>query len=250
MSTPGERLRKARIEAGYRSASKAAEAAGVPAPTLYHHENGTRKISSEAAEQYGAAFGVTGAWILFDEKTRVSLQEEWEQDVRQVADEQAAYSRENYRPSVAGAIPEIDVELGAGEGRVGEFLTLPVGQESYSGHRVVDEWLLPESYFDRVLDARSGNTLVLPVVGDSMTPTYNPGDRVLVDLSQNHLTTDTVYVISDGYSPPQIKRLQRVLFSQPPEVQVLSDNQAHAPQSVALNELRIIGRVVGAISKR
>ncbi|PWJ73850.1 peptidase S24-like protein [Pseudaminobacter salicylatoxidans] len=250
MSTPGERLRKARIDAGYRSAAAGAEAAGVPTPTMYHHENGTRTISSRAAERYASAFKVTASWLMFGEKTRISLDEEWEEDVRRNVGEQVAYSRENYRPTIDGAIPEIDVELGAGQGRIGEFLTLPVGDETYSGHRVVDEWFLPESYFDRVLDARSGNTLVMPVVGDSMAPTYNPGDRVLVDLSQGILTTDTVYVISDGYSPPQIKRLQRVLFSQPPEVQVLSDNPSHAPQRVALNDLHIIGRVVGAISKR
>ena len=181
---------------------------------------------------------------------RVSVEEEWQEEAQANAEMHRAYSRENYRSKMPGAVPEIDVELGAGEGTIGEVLTLQVGEESYSGHRIVDEWLLPEAYFDRVLEVRSGNTLVMPVVGDSMMPTYNPGDRVLIDLTQNQLTTDTVYAISDGTSPPQIKRLQRVMFSQPIEVQIISDNSAHTLQTVQLQELRVIGRVIGVIAKR
>jgi len=249
MSTIGERLKRARREAGM-SAAEVASKLGMAIPTYYHHENGGRQPRAEQAEAYAKLFNVPAAWLMFGEQTRVSLDDEWKEEVSRHSSEHAAYSRENFRPTVPGAIPEIDVELGAGQGRVGEFLSLPVGEESYSGHKVVAEWLLPEHYFDRVLEARSGDTLVMPVVGDSMHPTYNPGDRILVDLGQNMLTMDTVYVISDGYSPPQIKRLQRVLFSQPPEVDVISDNPAHANQRVSLQALHIIGRVVGAFTKR
>lgn len=184
------------------------------------------------------------------EPRRVSLREEWEEEMTSAAAAHRAFSRENYRPSIQGAVPEIDVELGAGEGTVGEVITLPLGRETYSGHRVVDEWLFPEEYLQKIIDTRSGNTLVLPVIGDSMQPTYNPGDRVLVDLTQNRLTNDTVYAISDGVAAPRLKRLEEVLFSNPRMVKILSDNPAHSTQEVELVELTIIGRVVGVVAKR
>lgn len=84
-----------------------------------------------------------------------------------------------------------------------------------------------------------------------MIPTYQPGDRVLVDLTQNELVADsTVYVISDGQSPPQINRLTRILFSDPPEVDIISDNVDQAKQRVELDRLVIIGRVCGLVARR
>ena len=248
MAAAHERLRKLRIEAGFKNARDAADAMGIPAPTYYHHEGGKRAISPTAAQHYADFFKVETAWLLFGEPTRVPLGREWES--APASDAHNAYSRESYRPKIAGAIPEIDVEAGAGEGRVGEVIALPIGSETYSGHRVIDEWLLPETYLSRVIEASAGNTLVIAVVGDSMVPTYSPGDRVFVDLSQNQLATDTVYVISDGFSPPQIKRLQRVLFTNPPEVRIISDNSNHESQTVPLQALTIIGRVTGVTSKR
>jgi phage repressor protein C with HTH and peptisase S24 domain len=90
----------------------------------------------------------------------------------------------------------------------------------------------------------------MEVVGDSMQPTYMPGDRVIVDLSQNQMTTDTVYAISDGYTEPQIKRLQRVPFSRPSEVKIISDNPALETFTVELDRLTIIGRICGHIARK
>lgn len=161
-----------------------------------------------------------------------------------------AYHLDSFRPSTPGALPEIDVQVGAGEGAIGEVVSLPLGGEAYSGHRIIGEWLFPESYLRSEIHASASKTLVMPVVGDSMIPTYQPGDRVLVDTTQNSHSSDTVYVISDGESPPQIKRLQRVLFSKPTEVRIISDNPANENVTVALADVRIIGRVVGVVSRR
>lgn len=46
----------------------------------------------------------------------------------------------------------------------------------------------------------------------------------------------------------QIKRLQRVLFSTPVEVDVVSDNPSHKVQRVEMERLCIIGRVAGRVS--
>lgn len=161
-----------------------------------------------------------------------------------------AYSREAFTPTIAGALPEIDVRVGAGEGSVGEVLAIALGGEAISGHQIVNEWVFPEPFLRTEINATPNHTLVMAVVGDSMTPTYQPGDRVLVDLSQHELVSDTVYVISDGHSPPQIKRLQRVMFSDPVRVRIISDNPALETDTVELSRVRIIGRVVGHVARK
>jgi hypothetical protein len=160
------------------------------------------------------------------------------------------YSREHWRAHVKGAIPEIDVKLGAGEGSIGGVINLPVSSSSMSGHQVVAEWLIPDAYLRNEVRASPSHTLIMEVVGDSMFPTYSPGDRVIVDLSQDRLVSDTVYAISDGYSEPQIKRLQRVPFSEPTEVRIISDNPNLETFTVELSRVQIIGRICGHIARK
>lgn len=162
----------------------------------------------------------------------------------------ASFEREHWRPSIAGALPELDVKLGAGSGHVGEMITLRVGQDTVSGHRVAAEWLFSEQFLRHEAKASINQTIVMEVVGDSMQPSYLPGDRVLVDLSQDSMLVDTVYAISDGSSEPQIKRLQRVPFSDPVQVRIISDNQIFPIDIVELNRLTIIGRVCGHIARK
>lgn len=159
------------------------------------------------------------------------------------------YSHETWKPRIPGARPEIDARLGAGEGSVGQMLTIG-SNGGTSGHRVVAEWLLPEAFLVGVMEANPSRTIVMEVVGDSMQPTYQPGDRVLIDLAQTILVADTVYAISDGYSEPQIKRLQRVPFSQPARVRIISDNPALQTDEVELERVHIIGRICGVMARR
>lgn len=155
-----------------------------------------------------------------------------------------------YERKLPGALPELDVATGAGEGQVGEVVALQVGDQTISAHRVVDEWVLPEGYLRNEIRASPNFTIVMPVVGDSMSPTYHPGDRVIVDTTQRELRADTVYVISDGFSPPQIKRLQRVLFTDPVQVRIISDNPAFVTDTVELSRVVIMGRVVAHMARK
>lgn len=68
MSTPNNRLKMIRKEAGYDSPSDAARAIkDINVNTLISHENGNRAISRKAAEKYADAFGRTAGWLLFGE---------------------------------------------------------------------------------------------------------------------------------------------------------------------------------------
>lgn len=185
------------------------------------------------------------------ELRRLSVDEEHMEEQEYLASREKGYGGAGgFSPSIEGGIPEVDVLAGAGTGAIGEVINLRIGANTVSGHKVVEEWKMPEAYLSAELHVSPYKSLIMPVVGDSMTPTYQPGDRILVDLNQTEMTIDAVYVISDGDSPPQIKRLQRVLFSKPAMVDIISDNPSHQPQRVELAHLAIIGRVAGKVSKQ
>lgn len=59
------RLRYARIDAGYESASAAAKAHGWPISTLTAHENGQNDYNAQQAEVYAKAFKTTAEWLMF-----------------------------------------------------------------------------------------------------------------------------------------------------------------------------------------
>lgn len=62
---PKDRLKRARISAGYETASAAAEAFGWKQATYLGHENGSRKLRAEPAEQYAKAFKTKPEWLLY-----------------------------------------------------------------------------------------------------------------------------------------------------------------------------------------
>lgn len=161
----------------------------------------------------------------------------------------AASSLENYSGKVPGAVPEIDAKAGAGNGNVGEHevVTLRRG-ESYVGHKVVSEWVFPSTFLRHELRMQPGDIMVLEVVGDSMSPTLESGDRVMVDTTYSKPTPDGIYVIEEG-DGPMVKRLQLVRRSDPAEIRIISDNKHHEPYTLRLDEIRIIGRVSGRVTR-
>jgi phage repressor protein C with HTH and peptisase S24 domain len=63
MSTQGDRLRRARIAAGFQSASDAAARHGWSVNTFKSNENGNAPFSFRKAKEYGHAFGVRPEWL-------------------------------------------------------------------------------------------------------------------------------------------------------------------------------------------
>lgn len=250
MSDLGTRIERAAAKLG--GIPQMAEQTGIKKTTLYGWLKGPSEPRASDLLAIAACSGVSLEWLLTgDEPTNEkgrgkALVSSYDPD----ADENdEGYSHETWKPRIPGARPEIDVRLGAGEGSVGQMLTIG-SNGGMSGHRVVAEWVLPEAFLVGVVEANAGRTIVMEIVGDSMQPTYQPGDRVIVDLAQTKLVADTVYAISDGYSEPQIKRLQRVPFSQPPRVRIISDNPALQTDEVELERVHIIGRICGVMARR
>jgi hypothetical protein len=65
MSDPAERLRIARLRAGYETAKDAAESLGFPVSTYLGHENGNRGYPAKKAEVYARKFKVREQWLLY-----------------------------------------------------------------------------------------------------------------------------------------------------------------------------------------
>lgn len=64
MDTMSDRLRQARIEAGFKKASEAARHFGWTKSTYIAHENGQNEFGVEQAQTYGKAFKKAPEWLL------------------------------------------------------------------------------------------------------------------------------------------------------------------------------------------
>ena len=83
---------------------------------------------------------------------------------------------------------------------------------------------------------------VMAVQGDSMMPTLNDGDVILVDMNQRNPVPPGVFVLHDGMGLVA-KRLEHVPMSDPPRVRIISDNRQYSPYECTAEEVNIVGRV-------
>lgn len=250
MTTLAERI-QSRLDALNLKAAVVAREAGLKPDYVRDVLRGSKKsISAEQAAALARILQCNLNWLVTGEHDHMSSEEvastfldnEQHQDF-------ATSSLEKYLGKVPGAVPEIDAKAGAGNGTVGEHevVTLRRG-EAYVGHRVVSEWVFPPTFLRHELRMQPGEIMVLEVVGDSMSPTLESGDRVLVDTTYSKPTPDGIYVIEEG-DGPMVKRLQLVRRSDPPEIRIISDNKHHEPYTLRLDDIRIIGRVSGRVTR-
>lgn len=80
----------------------------------------------------------------------------------------------------------------------------------------------------------------LEVRGDSMAPTLRAGNIVLIDTESKQIEDDRIYLIRDS-DHLLIRRLQVEIGGQ---VRALADNPLHREFFVALDAIKILGRVV------
>lgn len=111
---------------------------------------------------------------------------------------------------------------------------------------VVGAWRMPLADYNAISLASPENIKLIKAVGDSMTPTVSDGDYVFVDISNQSINSDGVYVLRlpTGLS---IKRIQNSLTG---DVIVRSDNPAYEPLTAKLGEVKILGRVVRVLNQR
>jgi phage repressor protein C with HTH and peptisase S24 domain len=194
--------------------------------------------------------GVSAEWLATGESGHIPSEDVAASMLSAESRENNGHSTlENYKGEAPGAVPEIDARAGAGDGSVGEseIVSLRRG-ESYVGHKVTAEWVFPSTFLRHELRVHPGDIMVLEVVGDSMSPTLESGDRVIIDTRHARPTPDGVYVIDEG-DGPMVKRLQLIRRSEPTEIRVISDNKNHEAYTLLLDQVRIIGRVSGRVTR-
>lgn len=128
-------------------------------------------------------------------------------------------------------INEHDVRASAGHGKL-------IDQET-----IVGKWPFPRDYVRQSLSIRSGNLALIEVEGDSMMPTLHTGDKILVDLDDKNVANPGVFALYDG-DATVVKRVEKIPFSEPPLLKLISDNSLHGRYDVLADLVHIAGRVV------
>ena len=100
-----------------------------------------------------------------------------------------------------------------------------------------------KSWLKEKLGVKESDLRMITVRGDSMSPSLLPGDVVLIDISTRTPTPPGLFALFDG-AGLAIKRLEFIANSKPASMRVMSDNPQYAPFECAMDELRILGRIV------
>ena len=135
--------------------------------------------------------------------------------------------RENY------LIKELDVKAAAGGGQLVE-----------DGQKVIAQWGVPLSALNGITNP--DNVRIIQVTGDSMQPTYQPGQRVFVNIADITPSPPGVFVVWDGLGVV-IKRCEHIPHSDPPRLILSSDNECYASYELPIAEAYINGRVIGKL---
>ncbi|MDH5637737.1 MAG: S24 family peptidase, partial [Nitrospinota bacterium] len=110
------------------------------------------------------------------------------------------------------------------------------------GDKVIDRIAFRLDWLKSELRLPVGGLVVVRARGDSMEPTIDEGDILLVDSSQERLTDGGIFVILRG-EDLVVKRIQTTADG----FLLVSDNQRYSPEPVRATEdegPRVIGRVV------
>lgn len=129
------------------------------------------------------------------------------------------------------SIPEYDVRVSAGGG-------FHIDTETQK-----DTWPFSRSYIEGELRLPVGKLVVLEAIGDSMFPTIQSGDRILVNMADTRISQPGIFVLWDG-DGTVVKRLELIPSTEPAKIRRISDNPLHGDYEVMAEDTNIIGRVV------
>ena len=229
------------------NAFEAARSAGLERSYIHDILTG-RKVSVREANivKLSKALSVDPAFFFQDATEKHSTKDKPTHSNRQINEELGAGGSRLFQGSQPGSIPELDIIAGAGEGTVGEIVILKSNGIEY-GHAVKAEWILPSEFVRYYLGADPRQIWIIEVKGHSMEPTLEPGAKVFVDLRDRKPDEQSVYLIDDD--GPKVKRLMKIRGSDPEMYRILSDNKLVPDDIIRAEDLRVIGRICGRITK-
>jgi len=129
-------------------------------------------------------------------------------------------------------IDELDVRASAGDGLTGE------------GEKIVGAWRVPTEVVRFYSTAPADELRIITVMGDSMEPTLQPGQRLLIDTGDKTPSPPGIFIVWDGLGLV-VKRVQVIAHSEPTRVKITSDNPKYEAYERTLAEAYIQGRVIG-----
>jgi len=219
METAATRLRRARQQAGFATATDAAVHHGWNPNTYKSHENGIRGLRGTAPERYGRAFAVSPAWLQFgesvDERGRVRNEPDLppgfaEDDSSVTLD---VGGGEGGSPDSRMSAPDADLTQLRVDGLVG-VRDLPVYGSALGGpdgEMIVSfepiEWVRRPAPLEGV-----NGGFGFYMIGESMSPAFEPGDMILCHPTRPPFAGQDVLVIRrlDGGQNALVKRLVRI----------------------------------------
>jgi len=116
---------------------------------------------------------------------------------------------------------------------------------SVGGSLIRHETELPERYAFRRewlegVASSQNNVIMMDVEGDSMSPSLNHGDTVLIDIGRTDIGQGGIFAIAVG-DVIQIKKLELMPRG---KVHVISDNETYADYTADLEDIRVIGKQI------
>src|SRR5690625_4011210 len=134
------------------------------------------------------------------------------------------------------SVGRYDARLSAGAGSLLDTHPEPLGHALFEA-----QWLR------EVTRAAPSQLALVRVDGDSMIPTFQDGDWVMVDRSQARFDREGVYALRVGEAA-WIKRLSLNLREK--LIRIISDNPAYPQQELEEHEVSLIGRVVWIVGRK
>ena len=141
-------------------------------------------------------------------------------------------SRDGETPPGCIVVDELEVSAGAGGGAAVEI------------ERVRARWVFPKDWLLTHLGVDHDEIGIITIRGDSMMPTLMPGDKVLVDRRSTAPSPPGIFAVWDGFGLVA-KRLELLDGSRPARVLLTSDNERYKSYERTLDEVNIIGRIIG-----
>lgn len=124
----------------------------------------------------------------------------------------------------------------------------PLAPGLKDGEAAMDEnaWVMPASLFAARTRAPPDKIRIFPVQENAMQPDFNPGEHVLVDLSDQKPSPPGVFVVSDGMGYI-IRQCEYLPHSKPAHVRLSARNPRYDPAVVELPRAGIVGRVIAKL---
>ncbi len=129
------------------------------------------------------------------------------------------------------AVPLFEVSAAAGGGRTGEE---PASSASLS---------FPPSLLRQITAAPANGLRLISISGDSMAPTLEHGDMVMIDTNRTVPSPPGIFILDDGVGLVA-KRVDAIPNTRPQMLRLSSDNPAYSNYQRRIDEVRILGRVV------